>query len=144
MRVKVDPKDAAKEFAEFTRRMRQGRELLDKTKDKDVQIATTPKREVFRTDKTVLYRYEPTAKKTVGTPVLIVYGLVGRYTMADLQEDRPPAATAGSRSRISSTATSAIASTSSAGRRGSMRCRSSASARAASSPRATRREIPAR
>jgi polyhydroxyalkanoate synthase len=88
MRVKVDPKDAARELAEFTRRMGAGHELLDKTKDRDVQIATTPKTEVFRRDKTVLYRYDSKAKKTISTPVLVVYGLVGRYTMADLQEDR--------------------------------------------------------
>ena len=88
MRVNVDPQDAVKEFTEFSRRMRMGRELLDKTKDSDVQIATTPKREVWRQDKTVLYHYTPTAKQTVKTPVLVVYGLVGRYTMADLQEDR--------------------------------------------------------
>ena len=30
----------------------------------------------------------PLAEQKVTTPVLIVYGLVGRYTMADLQEDR--------------------------------------------------------
>src|SRR3954470_5315518 len=88
MRLKVDPKEAVKEFAEFSRRMQQGRELLDRTKDKDVQIATTPKVEVFRTDKVVLYRYKSTAKKAIATPVLMVYGLIGRYTMADLQEDR--------------------------------------------------------
>jgi polyhydroxyalkanoate synthase len=89
MRVKVDPNDAVKEFTEFSRRMHQGRELLEKTKDRDVQIATTPKREVFRQDKTVLYHYDPVVKKKpVGVPVLVVYGLVGRYTMADLQEDR--------------------------------------------------------
>ena len=88
MRVNVNPQDAVKEFEAFSRRLQHGRELLDKTKDKDVQIATTPKREVFRQDKAVLYRYEPVAKKTIGVPVLVVYGLVGRYTMADLQEDR--------------------------------------------------------
>jgi polyhydroxyalkanoate synthase len=88
VRVKVDPTEAALEFAEFTRRMQQGRELLDKTRDTDVQIATTPKEEVFRQDKVVLYRYKATAKKTIATPVLVAYGLVGRYTMADLQEDR--------------------------------------------------------
>lgn len=88
MRVKVDPRDAAKEFAEFTRRLQQGRELLDKAKDRDVQIATTPKKEVFRRDKAVLYRYEPVAKQSIRTPVLMAYGLIGRYTMADLQEDR--------------------------------------------------------
>jgi polyhydroxyalkanoate synthase len=88
MRVKVDPRDAVKEFSEFSRRMQQGRELLDKTTDKDVEIATTPKTEVFRQDKTVLYRYDPVVKKALTEPVLVVYGLVGRYTMADLQEDR--------------------------------------------------------
>jgi polyhydroxyalkanoate synthase len=88
MRLKVHPQEAIREFSEFTRRMQQGRELLEKMKDRDVNIATTPKREVFRQDKTVLYHYIPTAKKTVATPVLVVYGLVGRYTMADLQEDR--------------------------------------------------------
>jgi polyhydroxyalkanoate synthase len=36
----------------------------------------------------VLYRYRPLAEPKVRTPVLIVYGLIGRYTMADLQEDR--------------------------------------------------------
>jgi polyhydroxyalkanoate synthase len=88
VRLKVDPKEALREFTEFSRRLQAGRDLLGKAKDRDVRIATTPKREVFRQDKTVLYRYEPTAKKTIGVPVLIVYGLVGRYTMADLQEDR--------------------------------------------------------
>ena len=88
MRLKVDPRAAMKEFSDFSRRMHKGRELLDKTKDRDVRIATTPKEEVFRQDKTVLYRYRPAAKKTIGAPVLVVYGLVGRYTMADLQEDR--------------------------------------------------------
>ena len=39
MRVKVDPQEAMKEFTEFSRRMQAGRELLDKTKDRDVQIA---------------------------------------------------------------------------------------------------------
>ncbi|HEY4997675.1 MAG TPA: hypothetical protein VII36_00955, partial [Usitatibacter sp.] len=88
MRVKVDPREAAREFSEFSRRMQRGRDLLDRTKDDDVRIATTPKTEVFRQDKVVLYHYTPSAKKTIGIPVLLVYGLVGRYTMADLQEDR--------------------------------------------------------
>jgi polyhydroxyalkanoate synthase len=88
VRLKVDPKEAIREFSEFTRRMQHGRELLEKTRDRDVNIGTTPKREVFRQDKTVLYHYTPTAKKTVSAPVLVVYGLVGRYTMADLQDDR--------------------------------------------------------
>lgn len=88
MRVKVDPQEAVKEFSAFSERLQKGRKLLERTKGRDVQIATTPKREVWRQDKTVLYHYEPTAKKTISTPVLVVYGLIGRYTMTDLQEDR--------------------------------------------------------
>jgi len=53
-----------------------------------VTIATTPKDEVWRQDKVTLHHYRPLAEKTVAIPVLIVYGLIGRYTMADLQEDR--------------------------------------------------------
>jgi polyhydroxyalkanoate synthase len=88
MRLKVDPREAVKEFSDFSRRMQEGRDLLERTRDRDVKIATTPKREVFRQDKAVLYQYTPTAKRSIAAPVLVVYGLVGRYTMADLQEDR--------------------------------------------------------
>ena len=61
---------------------------LGSVKDEDVQIATTPKDEVFRSDKVTLYRYRPLAEQKVRTPVLIAYSLIGRYTMTDLQEDR--------------------------------------------------------
>lgn len=87
-RIHVDPQQALKEFAEFNLKMLRGTELLNRIKDQDVQIAPTPKQEVFRRDKTVLFRYQPLAEQTVNVPVLVVYGLIGRYTMADLQEDR--------------------------------------------------------
>jgi len=61
---------------------------LGAVKDEDVQIATTPKDEVFRTDKVTLYRYRPLAERRIQTPLLIAYSLIGRYTMTDLQEDR--------------------------------------------------------
>ena len=64
-RVQVDPQRAFAEIAEFNRTLAQGLSLLDKTRDRDVQIATTPKREVFRQDKTVLYHYEPMARRAV-------------------------------------------------------------------------------
>lgn len=53
-----------------------------------VQKLGAVKDEVFRTDKVTLYRYRPLAARTVQTPVLIAYSLIGRYTMTDLQEDR--------------------------------------------------------
>ena len=87
-RMQFDPLQIAKQFADFNQRLQHGGELLRSVKDRDVQIATTPKTEVLRQDKTTLYHYEPMAERTVAVPVLVVYGLVGRYTMADLQEDR--------------------------------------------------------
>lgn len=55
----------------------------------DVQIAQTPSDIVFQTDKVTVSRYRPLVKKKLNTPpVLIVYGLFGRQTMIDLQEDR--------------------------------------------------------
>ena len=87
-RIQLDPQQALAEFAEFNLKIMQGSQRLRRIKDRDVQIGTTPKQEVFRQDKTVLYHYEPLTEHTVNTPVLVVYGLVGRYTMADLQEDR--------------------------------------------------------
>lgn len=77
-----------KEMAECNRRIAQGAKLLARIRDEDVQIATTPKEAVFRQDKTTLYRYLPTREPSLRLPVLVVYGLIGRYTMADLQEDR--------------------------------------------------------
>jgi hypothetical protein len=77
-----------REFAELSGRLVRGGGMLRSIKDRDVEIATTPKKEVFRQDKTTLYRYDPVTASAVKVPVLVVYGLVGRYTMADLQEDR--------------------------------------------------------
>jgi len=76
--------DAAKLGA----RMLRGAELLNQVRDADVQIATTPKDIVWRQDKVTLYHYRPLAEQKVRIPVLIAYGLIGRWTMTDLQEDR--------------------------------------------------------
>jgi polyhydroxyalkanoate synthase len=77
-----------REAAIFNTKVAAGVQKLSAIKDAQVQIATTPKDEVFRTDKVTLYRYRPLAEPRVKTPVLIVYSLIGRYTMTDLQEDR--------------------------------------------------------
>ena len=86
--LKIEPDRVAAEIAALAEKMAQGAKLFGEVKDEDVVIATTPKDEVWREDKVTLYRYRPLAEPTVRTPVLIVYGLIGRYTMADLQEDR--------------------------------------------------------
>ena len=84
----INPAEAMREVADLGKRIAEGAKLFGEIKDEDVAIATTPKDEVWREDKVTLYRYRPLAETKVKTPVLIVYGLIGRYTMADLQEDR--------------------------------------------------------
>ncbi len=65
-----------------------GGQLLHDLRDSDVQIATTPKDLVWSQDKVSLFHYRPLAPQRVHVPLLICYGLVGRWTMTDLQEDR--------------------------------------------------------
>jgi len=54
----------------------------------DVNIAATPKTEVYAEDKLRLFHYDRESAATVKTPVLIVYALVNTYKMMDLQPDR--------------------------------------------------------
>ena len=63
--------------------------FLADTKQSDVEIAATPADTVFQIDKVRVLHYRPLAEKKTDTPpVLICYGLFGRQTMIDLQEDR--------------------------------------------------------
>lgn len=84
----VKPDQVLAEAAEFGQKLARGAELFAKIRDQDVAIGTTPKDEIWRQDKVRLFRYRPLANISVSPPVLIAYGLIGRYTMADLQEDR--------------------------------------------------------
>lgn len=64
-------------------------DTLTQLKQSDVQIAQTPADVVFQVDKVTVSRYRPLTDKLLDTPpVLIAYGLFGRQTMIDLQEDR--------------------------------------------------------
>ncbi|ACA15335.1 poly(R)-hydroxyalkanoic acid synthase, class III, PhaC subunit [Methylobacterium sp. 4-46] len=80
--------DPFAEAAALGKRLAEGAKLFQEVRDEDVQIATSEKDVVWQQDKVTLYRYRSLTEQKVRTPVLIVYGLIGRYTMADLQEDR--------------------------------------------------------
>jgi polyhydroxyalkanoate synthase len=82
------PAEVMQEVTALGARVAAGIEKLSAITDDQVEIATTPSDEVFRTDKVTLHRYRPLAPQRVRTPVLIVYSLIGRQTMTDLQEDR--------------------------------------------------------
>jgi poly[(R)-3-hydroxyalkanoate] polymerase subunit PhaC len=86
--IDIKPEQAIREATSLAEKIARGTELFARLRDDAVAIATTPKDEVWRQDKVTLHHYRALAEKKVSTPVLIVYGLIGRYTMADLQEDR--------------------------------------------------------
>ena len=70
------------------RDLAQSAKLIAEVRDEEVEIGTAPKEEVWRSDKVILYRYKAVAERKLKTPLLIVFSLVGRYTIVDLQEDR--------------------------------------------------------
>ena len=56
--------------------------------DLKTDIATTPYEVVYTEDRVRLKHYRPTAKRSVRTPLLVIYALINRETMLDLQPDR--------------------------------------------------------
>ncbi len=63
--------------------------VLTELEDSDIRIAEAEYEVVFEIDKVRLFKYEPTGKPNKNiAPVVICYGLFGRQSMIDLQEDR--------------------------------------------------------
>ncbi|AFM27207.1 class III poly(R)-hydroxyalkanoic acid synthase subunit PhaC [Desulfomonile tiedjei] len=54
----------------------------------DTTIASTPHEIVYQEDRVKLKHYRPTGKKSMKTPLLVVYALINRETMLDLQPGR--------------------------------------------------------
>lgn len=80
---------AVRDSLAVSARFARGAEALSRIRDSEVDVGATPKTEILRIDKMTLHHYDPLPGVEVVTePVIIIYGLVGRYTMADLQEDR--------------------------------------------------------
>src|ERR1700729_2209687 len=86
--ARQNPATVLSDAAELGTKRLTGSQLLQNIRDADVQIATTPKDLVWRQDKVSLFHFRPLAEQRIAVPVLICYGLVGRWTMTDLQEDR--------------------------------------------------------
>ena len=86
--MSTDPtQPAAGGFSEMADKMVKAAKLLSQIRDEDVDVGTTPKKLVMRRDKVELFRYEALAPRRIETPVIIAYGLIGRYTMAIRQPD---------------------------------------------------------
>lgn len=80
------PDEIIREIGEFNARLVQGVHTL--TEIGDVDVGFSRKHLVYQEDKMMLYHFEPRAEKINPVPLLIVYALVNRPYMADLQDGR--------------------------------------------------------
>ncbi len=85
--IKITPEKAFEEFQQFQANL--AKSLKNLSEIGDIESGVTPREAVYNEDKLVLYHYQPSGEKKLNpTPLLIVYALVNRPYMADLQEDR--------------------------------------------------------
>lgn len=84
--IQIRPDQATDEMLAFNRKLGEG--LHNLLKIGSIDAGVTPKEIVYREDKLVLHRFKGANKPRNPVPVLIVYALVNRPYMADLQEDR--------------------------------------------------------
>ena len=81
-----DTKSIAKEMSAAFEKAIKGVEIVSSMDE--IDVGTAPKELVFEEDKLRLYHYKPETDVTCEVPVLIVYALVNRQYMLDLQPDR--------------------------------------------------------
>jgi polyhydroxyalkanoate synthase len=86
MTARAAPDALAREVAEFQRRLARSAATLAALPP--VTLATAPREVVYRDGKVTLYHYTPAAPTHGGPPLLIVFSLVNRPTVLDLQPDR--------------------------------------------------------
>jgi polyhydroxyalkanoate synthase subunit PhaC len=76
------------QLASYSTRAAKAAALLSQFRDEDIEVATTPREVVAQIGGRSLYRMAVDASKRVKTPVLVVYAMVGHWTILDLQPDR--------------------------------------------------------
>lgn len=78
--------ESMEEFKDFASNLQKGVKNLASLDE--VQLAQTEKVLVYQDGKRKLYRYQARTKRVCPVPTLIVYAMVNRYTMLDLQPNR--------------------------------------------------------
>lgn len=84
--VRIEPARALNEALTTQRKL--GAALQTLRNVDDVDFGVTQKEEIYREDKLVVYRFKGDRPPTANVPILIVYALVNRPYMVDLQDDR--------------------------------------------------------
>jgi polyhydroxyalkanoate synthase len=84
--IDITADQIVREAAQYAHRLSVGMQnLLGLEK---VEVGCTPREAVYSEDKLVLYRFQRETAASQRVPILIVYALVNRPYMVDLQEDR--------------------------------------------------------
>ncbi len=78
--------ESMEEFKAFADNLKKGVENLASVDE--IKVGETAKELVYQDGKRKLYRYQARSKKVCPVPTLIVYAMVNRYTMLDLQSNR--------------------------------------------------------
>ena len=78
--------ESMEEFKAFAENLKKGIENLASIEE--VTLAQTPKELVYEDGKRKLYRYQARTDTLCPVPTLVVYAMVNRYTMLDLQPNR--------------------------------------------------------
>ena len=84
--VRIDPAKALDETLKMQKKLAAGLKTLREVDDVDYGV--TGKEAIYREDKLVVYRFKGARTPTAKVPILIVYALVNRPYMVDLQSDR--------------------------------------------------------
>ncbi len=86
--TQMSMEEATQEYLDLTKKFVQGMDNLQKFTEDDIQVGFSPKEAVYQEDKITLYRYKSPVENPFPIPVLIIYALVNRPFMVDLQEGR--------------------------------------------------------
>ena len=82
----TSPAEMLEEVSALTSKLNKGFEVLRQIDA--LEVGTTPKEKVWQRDKVALYHYTRETPHPIQTPVLLVYALVNRHNMMDIQPDR--------------------------------------------------------
>lgn len=80
--------ETVQQYTQNVRKALQGIENLSRLREQDIRIGVTPKEVVYQEDKVTLYHFQSAVEPVIKVPILIVYALVNRPLMVDLQADR--------------------------------------------------------
>jgi polyhydroxyalkanoate synthase subunit PhaC len=84
--IQIKPDEAVRELVEFNQKVIKGIDSIAEMRE--IDVAPLPKEVVYQEDNCVLYHYEPKVDTPCAVPIVIVYALVNRPYIVDLERDR--------------------------------------------------------